>query len=229
MGGIGSGKGSRPKAWRSMKLKTSNLPGLCVPELMKMHKANPTSVFTFDGVSLEIVESFVYTVSMTNEKLAVSGFNIISMVCNYGGVRYFGECPFCQKKVRTLYFAETLIACRHCLKMGYSSQNQTLSKRLCLKLKKVKQRISGNEWEKPKWMRKKTFAKYRELYFDLDEKEQIANFFSLRSIKKVDAYFRKYGCVLAAAEDWEMQNFGSNPHPSLLPIYDSFLHEELRS
>lgn len=54
-------------------------------------------------------------------------------------------------------------------------------------------------------MRQKTFAKLRSEYFDLDAKELIADFYSLRTNLSVDKLFGKYGCAISAAEALEMQ------------------------
>ena len=93
MGGFGSGKGIRRRARRSAKLKTESLPGLTIPELMKMHKASPGGTFTFSDVRLTVGE-----LALTIEKVDGSEFHtplmkIAAVPCNYGGVRYFGHCP----------------------------------------------------------------------------------------------------------------------------------------
>lgn len=87
--------------------------------------------------------------------------------------------------------------------MVYFTQNATLSYRLRLKKKAAEKKINGDAWKRPKWMRQKTFARLRKLYFELDEKERIADFFSLRNYRMVNKIFAKYGCALFAAEAWE--------------------------
>lgn len=57
-------------------------------------------------------------------------------------------------------------------------------------------------------MRWKTFKRLRREYLDLDEKEQIAEFFSLRNSKQVDKVFEEYGCAVIAAEVFAMKYFG---------------------
>jgi hypothetical protein len=89
--------------------------------------------------------------------------------------------------------------------MIYFSQNATLSYRLLLKVKAAKAKINGNVWTRPKWMRQKTFSCLRNNYFELEEKEQIADFFSLKNHRVVNQIFAKYGCALFAAEAWGMQ------------------------
>lgn len=200
MGGWGSGKGSRQKAWRSKKLKTSRLPGLNVPKLIKEHKATPNSVFTFQDIKLAVSDTAIYLEGTDSQKILNDTIKVAKVPCNYGGFRYFALCPICQKRVRTLYLCNTLFACRHCLRMGYSSQNETLSYRLLQKRDALAKKINNDERTKPKWMRKKTFDRLRRKYLDLDEKEQIADILSLRTIRAVDKIFDEYGCAMTAME-----------------------------
>lgn len=213
MGGMGSGRGSRMKAWRSKKLKTTSLPGLCIPELIKLHKSNPNNTFTFHNIRLTVADKLVFLESLGSEKMFANTINVAAMPCNYGGFRYFGLCQACHKQAATLYFHRDIFACRRCFKMAYCTQNYTLSYRLLLKRRKAKEKINNNEWVKPKWMWKTTFARLRSEYFALDEKEQIADFFSLRSNREVDRIFNRYGSVLVAAEAWGMHYFGDHDIP----------------
>jgi hypothetical protein len=84
--------------------------------------------------------------------------------------------------------------------MVYSSQNTTFSYRLYRKLKSAKNKLNNDEWTKPKWMRKKTFEKLRANVSELDEKQQIADFFSLRNHRSVNRIYDEYGCAITAAE-----------------------------
>jgi hypothetical protein len=91
--------------------------------------------------------------------------------------------------------------------MSYWSQNATASSRLYKKYGRVRDKINDDPWHRPKWMRKKTFTRLRNEYFELDEKEQIADFFSLRNNRETDRLFNRYGSALVAAEAWEMHYF----------------------
>ncbi|MFC1630055.1 hypothetical protein ACFL06_00775 [Patescibacteria group bacterium] len=42
--------------------------------------------------------------------------------CNYGGVRYWFVCPYCNKRVGMLYLVRKYFNCRHCGKIAYLSQ-----------------------------------------------------------------------------------------------------------
>lgn len=210
MGGINSGRGIRRKAWRSKKPTIGSMPGLVVPELIKLHNANPNSIFSFQNIRLNVDQSSIHLESMGDEKLFVRLIKVAASPCNYGNFRYFGLCPACQRQVRTLYLHKKLFACRHCFRMVYRSQNATLADRLYVRVKAIGKKINNDAWTKPKWMRQKTFTRLRKQYFDLDEKEQIASFFSLRNNQAVNKIFTEYGSALIAAEAWGVEHFGIN-------------------
>lgn len=227
MGGFGSGRGPRHKARKSTKLKTSSLPALVIPQLITLHKVHPNSTFTFGDIRLTVAADrfSVQLERTTAAKSAIDTIKIAALACHFGGSRYFAHCPLCQKRVRTLYLAENGFACRHCLQLGYRSQNERLADRLFQQRRAIGEKINNDE-TKPKWMREKTFAKLREVYHDLDEKEQIANFFSLRNNRAVNTIFDQCGSAVIAAEIWEMETLGRGRcHPALLPFYDYFLRE----
>lgn len=203
MGGIGSGKSywkNRPK--KSSKLFTSSLQKLGISELVKQCKQFPGEFIWGKQIRLIVSDEVIHLSSLENVQLLTNCIKVTKMPCNYGGFRYFGLCPCCSKQVRDLFFYESVFACRHCFKMTYYSRHTTLFTRLLVKREKIGKAIHNDEWTKPKWMRKKTFAKLRELYVDLDEKVEIANFYNLRSNRAVDKLFAKYGCAMAAAEAW---------------------------
>lgn len=205
MRGIGSGRGIRPKARRSKKLKTISLPGLNVAKLIHRDKKSSGGYFKFQDLIFVVNDPLIRVENTKNEKLTTE-IKISSKSCHFGGFQYFVCCPYCQRQVKILYLHDNLLACRHCFQMRYSSQNETLSFRLHRKRKKIGAKINHNEWEKPKWMRQKTFSKLRKEYFELDEKEQIADFFSLKNNQSVNEIFEKYGCALIAAEVWGMEH-----------------------
>jgi hypothetical protein len=205
MGGFGSGRGSRMRACRSKKLKIDSLPALSIPELMNLHKENPNKSFSFDNIMLTVEAD---SVALKREDLQTFSIRIEAIPCTFGGFRYLGCCPFCRRRVRKLYLHKTFFACRHCFKMGYRTQNYTLSFRMILKRKKVGAQINNNEWEKPKWMRQRTFQKLRSEYLDLDEKEQIANFFSFRNNRQVNQVFDDCPLAVIAIERVLMEKYG---------------------
>lgn len=47
---------------------------------------------------------------------------LITTPCNYGGVRYWFQCLFCQRRVGVLYSRADVFACRHCQFLTYESK-----------------------------------------------------------------------------------------------------------
>lgn len=201
MGGINSGRSSRPKAWISKKLTMGALSGLNISEFIKKQRAAPDSRFVFGDIQLELEESNILLTSK-NGALVTPSIQISSMPCHYGGFRHFALCPICSKRVSTLYKYKTCFACRICFRMHYPSQNQPLYYKMLLKVEKAHKQIDNDPWTKPKGMRKKTFDRLRLLYFDFDEKAEIANFFRCKTIRQVEGIFKKYGSAITAAEFW---------------------------
>ena len=51
--------------------------------------------------------------------------NLASINCNYGGKRWFFNCPYCRKRVGVLYVGGSEFACRHCYNLTYASRNES--------------------------------------------------------------------------------------------------------
>ncbi len=210
MGGFGSGKGTRRKAWRSKKRYIISLPEMPVSKLIHAHRGNPNNQFIFGKLKCEIHLSSIHLEHDEKLPLDVSEIEISVFPCYYGGYRYYGLCPACSRCVRSLYVLdETIPVCRLCLKMVYSSQNATFSYRLYKKLKSAKNKLNNDEWTKPKWMRKKTFEQLKAKISELEEKREIAIFFSLRNHRSANKIFDKYGSAIGAAEILGSRLYGS--------------------
>ena len=86
--------------------------------------------------------------------------------CNFGGVRYWFECPECHKRACVLY-GGTIFKCRTCHDLVHKSRNESALDQATRRLDKEKDKLwpdeglcfyDSVEWlEKPKWMRHKTF------------------------------------------------------------------------
>ena len=201
MGGLGSGKGVRRKAWRSKKRYITSLPEIPVSKLIHAQIGHLNNQFILGKLQCEI---HPYSIRLEHHEklpLDVSEIEISAFPCYYGGYRYYGLCPACNRCVRSLYVLDgTIPVCRVCLGMVYSSQNTTFSYRLYRKLKSAKNKLNNDEWTKPKWMRTKTFEQLRASVAELDEKQQIADFFSLRNHRSVNRIYDEYGSAINAAE-----------------------------
>ena len=210
MGGFGSGKRTRRKAWRSKKRYIISLPEIPVSKLIHAHKDNPNNQFILGKLRCEIHPSSIHLEHDEKLPLDVSEIEISAFPCHYGGYRYYGLCPACNRCIRSLYVLDgTIPVCRICLGMVYSSQNATFSYRLYRKLKSAKNKLNNDEWTKPKWMRETTYEQLRAKISELDEKREIANFFSLRNHRSVNKIFDKYGSAIGAAEILGSRLYGS--------------------
>ena len=205
MGGFGSGKSyARGREKRGGKTLTSYLYHLDVSDVAKKHNKTP-GMYETKLFELSLEDGVLHIKRRDGEGLVTKTIIITTMPCNYGGIRHFGQCPFCSGRVKYLYLCKDVLACRHCLCLSYKSQNETLTRRLLRLMWKVERKIGCGEIKKPKWMRWKTFEKLRQQYFDLDEKSSIADIYSLRTNRAVDKLFTKYGCAFAAADAFEME------------------------
>lgn len=201
VGGLGSGKGTRHNAWRSKKRYITSLPEIPVSKLIHAYRDNRDNQFIVGKLKCKVSSSLIHLEQTEKALPLVSVIEISALPCHYGGYRYYGICPACNRHVKSLYvLGETIPLCRVCLGMVYSSQNATFSYRLYRKLKSVKNKLNNDERTKPKWMRKRTFEKLRTKALELDEKQQIADFFSLRNHRSVNKIYKKYGSALAAAD-----------------------------
>src|SRR5437868_2536565 len=64
--------------------------------------------------------------------------------CHYGGERVWFRCPAvrCGRRVATLY-GGTIFACRHCHRLGYESQRESVSARADSRAWRIRERCGG--------------------------------------------------------------------------------------
>ena len=88
---------------------------------------------------------------------------ILSTPCNYGGKRFWWQCPRCGRRVAVLYGAGKYFLCRHCHNLSYSSQQESKINRLSRKAGKIKERLGGSKGlfnpipPRPKGMHQQTY------------------------------------------------------------------------
>lgn len=130
MGGFGSG-GARHKAWRSTKRCITSLPEMPFSKLIHAHRGcSSNNQFVLGKLKCEINLSSILLEHDEKIPLEITEIEISAFPCNYGGYRYYGRCPACNRCVRSLYVLDgTIPVCRFCLRMVYSSQNATFSYR----------------------------------------------------------------------------------------------------
>jgi|GEM_PF-5279050 len=104
MGGFGSGKGIRHKAWRGKKRYITSLPEIPVSKLIHAHRDVPSNnQFIFGKLRCEIRLSSIHLEHDEKLPLDVSEIEISAFPCYYGGYRYYGLCPACNRCGLNLY------------------------------------------------------------------------------------------------------------------------------
>lgn len=75
---------------------------------------------------------YTYINNYTNESVDKDySINLLKTPCNYGGFRYWFECPFCGRRVGVLYLYRARdFSCRNCLGLAYRSQNKNSLERM---------------------------------------------------------------------------------------------------
>jgi hypothetical protein len=93
--------------------------------------------------------------------------------CSLGGRRAWMLCPSpdCARRVALLYIGDRgAVACRHCYKLAYASQRETVEDRAARRADKIRRRfgwepgIFAGEGKKPKGMHWRTFNRMQEAY-----------------------------------------------------------------
>jgi hypothetical protein len=106
--------------------------------------------------------------------------------CTYGGQRVWFRCPVigCSRRVAILY-SGSIFACRHCHRLAYQSQRDSMADRMAGKADKIRERLSwqagilNGTGTKPKGMRWKTFWR---LHSEHHQLTQLAFALMLKSI-----------------------------------------------
>ncbi len=83
--------------------------------------------------------------------------------CAYGGTRPWWLCPSCARRVAVLYGLGKFYACRHCYKLAYTSQGESIDDRASRRANRIRKRLGwgagilNGKGGKPKGMRWRTF------------------------------------------------------------------------
>jgi hypothetical protein len=120
---------------------------------------------------------------------------IVWTPCHFGGQRPFFLCSFdakgaqCGRQVSKLYGGGRLFACRHCYRLAYASQRETVSQRGRRKAQKIRMRLGGspsrlNEFpEKPRGMHWRTYHRWRRTH---DAAEERSTTGLIRFVERLD-------------------------------------------
>ena len=85
---------------------------------------------------------------------------LTSTPCNYGGVRWWFRCPYCQRRAAVLFIMGSALRCATCSRMSYASQRGDAINRTWIKQQKLEAKLIKG-WQKPKRMRLKTYERLR--------------------------------------------------------------------
>lgn len=86
---------------------------------------------------------------------------------NFGGVRYWFKCPFCGKKITTLYITRKYFSCRKCNNLTYRSQQYSYYDRMRLMSDKYESLAKRNGIKK-KGMHWSTYNELMDKAMDYD-------------------------------------------------------------
>lgn len=93
---------------------------------------------------------------------------IVRMPCRLGGARPYFICPggvrgtHCGRHVCKLYLAGRYFLCRHCYDLAYASQREGPQGRRLRRVVKLRQRLGGDSYKKPKGMWRRTYERLRD-------------------------------------------------------------------
>lgn len=99
--------------------------------------------------------------------------------CPLGGARQWLVCPHCGRRMAALILDAPILACRHCLNLSYSSQNEDPAFRALRRRNKIADRLGFKDelesfmGKRPKGMHRTTFNR---LVREMEEADNLALF-----------------------------------------------------
>jgi len=97
---------------------------------------------------------------------------LASTPCHYGSSRPWFVCPRCQRRAGLLFMRWGRFACRLCQQVSYTSQAEDVMARMWRKQAKIEGRL-GENWLRPKGMRRSTYETLMEVLFDCEERRDL--------------------------------------------------------
>lgn len=161
----------------SPKLLCSDLPFI---DSFLLFKKREHYAFMVPRYQLKAIpEKNSFCIYYGNKKQPSYVIKVEEQKCNYGGHRYYFQCPLCQHRMRKLYFSNGAFLCRKCLNLGYYSQRLRPSKRYEYMQNNVEEsvKIEDGNWhinKKPLNMKMKTYKKLKHLWLQYDMKAREA-------------------------------------------------------
>lgn len=125
-------------------------------------------------VSVGIAVELRYTVSSGSNAQPINERVFLAHTpCQFGGSRTWFVCPLCQHRREVLYLRSGRFACRHCQRVAYSSQSEDVIARMWRKQGRIENRL-GEDWERPKGMRHRTYEHLLECLQSCEEVKELA-------------------------------------------------------
>ena len=171
-GGYRSGAGrpaSRPQTSWSVRLDVRKLArdGLLTPDCQTTWRWSNGLVTTLAAHTHHLALSYRYTFA-EGPRDVQSNVVLEKTPCQFGGTRTWFACPRCHRRVAILYLWGWP-SCRTCARMAYPSQSDDAIGRSWRRTRKIETKLAGGvgEWNyrKPKGMRRATFDRLREAYW----------------------------------------------------------------
>lgn len=143
MGGFGSGRGDRPSV-----AKRTTLAALGRLDVRWLHRQG-----YLDGQEHWTIVRCGRSWSMLTMRCQQGGLviepwpQVIPLAwtpCHYGGTRPWLRCPRCARRQAVLYVRYTVVLCRSCLRVPYTSQCTTAEDRLYEKVRRIRTRLGAS-------------------------------------------------------------------------------------
>ena len=118
------------------------------------------------AVAERLTLSYRIPISGQDWESTTAHIRMVRVPCHLGGARPYFICPAtgCGRRVSKLHCAGRYFLCRHCSRLGYTSQGEDAWQRKQRRVLKIKSRLGGeptDEWfpPKPKHMWWRTYAR----------------------------------------------------------------------
>lgn len=172
MGGLGSGDWQRLDARRKtdayLQLRISSLTAVMEFD----SEGEQLAVVTCDNVSTRVTWSFTFrSAFLSIERSAhVKGgarsdtnwsVELLATDCNFGGKRFWFQCPKCWRRAQVLYLVDDDWRCRLCGHLRYPSQSEGKIDQLLRKQARIRRQL-----KLPYGVHRKTIAKPKGMHYE---------------------------------------------------------------
>ena len=182
MGGLGSGRVSAQH--RTKVEHARHIPSGWVQERMGMLRTGATITVSWKQGGQPFGEAgiaffderlhIVYRMRSDGEVLWQEVHEVVELSYtepHFGGKRLWFHCPHCGRRVAVLYCSE-VVTCRKCLHLSYRTESEDAIDRLRSKAAKIKDRLGGDPYQRPKRMHRNTFDRLRKQYFAVSQEAE---------------------------------------------------------